>query len=134
VSPEQLLGELEGEREIVIGDLEAGTGTVLRLREGQADLVVVVAQPTAKAVDVAARAARTALHRGIPVIAVANRVRGDEDVALVRDALPDVEVVAVRDDDGIARADREGLAPIDAAPGGPGVEAIVALGARLTVP
>ena len=126
-----MLGELEGERAVVVGDLEAGTGTVLRLQEGQADVVLVVAQPTAKALDVAARAVRTAAHRGLPVVVLANRVRDDEDVAAVRAAVGDCEVVAVPDDPGVARADREGLAPIDVAPDGPAVRAIVALAGRL---
>jgi hypothetical protein len=37
----------------------------------------------------------------------------------------------VPEDDAIARADREGLAPIDAAPGAPGVRALVELADRL---
>ena len=131
MSPQQLLGELEEDGSIVVADLEAGTGTILRLDPGQADVVLVVAQPTAKAIDIAARAARTAANRGVPVIAVANRVRGDEDVAAVRAALGDHELVAVPDDEGIARADREGSAPIDVAPDGPGVRALVGLAGRL---
>ena len=126
-----MLGELEEEREFVVGDLEAGTGTVLRLSRELVDLVLVVAQPTAKAVDVAARAARTASGRGIPVIVVANRIRGGDDVSLVRAGTGDHELVTVEDDPGIARADREGLAPIDLAPDGPGVRAISALADRL---
>jgi CO dehydrogenase maturation factor len=131
VSPEQLLGELERQRQIVVGDLEAGTGTVLRLKDGQADVVVVVAQPTAKSIDIAARAARTAVNRGTRVVVLANRVRCGEDVDAIRAALGDREVVAIPDDPGIARADREGRAPIDVAPDGPGVRAIVGVAERL---
>lgn len=131
MSPEQLLGEVEGERRIVVGDLEAGTGTVLRLKEGQADVVLVVAQPTAKSIDIAARAARTSTNRGTRVVVLANRVRDEADVEAVRAAVGDHEVVAIPDDPGIARADRDGRAPIDVAPDGPGVRAVVAVAERL---
>lgn len=120
-----MLGELEGEREFVVGDLEAGTGTVLRLTEGLVDVVLVVAQPTAKALDVAARAARTAARRGIPVVVLANRVRDEEDAAAVRAALGGHEIVTIPDDPGVLEADRQGLAPIDVAPEGPAVRALV---------
>lgn len=120
-----MLGELEGEREFVVGDLEAGTGTVLRLTEGLVDVVLVVAQPTAKALDVAGRAARTAARRGIPVVVLANRVRDEEDAAAVRAALGEHEIVTIPDDPGVLEADRQGLAPIDVAPEGPAVRALV---------
>lgn len=120
-----MLGELEGERQFVVGDLEAGTGTVLRLTEGLVDVVLVVAQPTAKALDVAARAARTAARRGIPVVVLANRVRDEEDAAAVRAALGEHEIVTIPDDPGVLEADRQGLAPIDVAPEGPAVRALV---------
>ncbi len=68
-----MLGELEAERSIVIGDLEAGVGTLLRLQPGQADLVIVVAQPTAKAIEVARRAVEIASSRA-RVLLIANRV------------------------------------------------------------
>ena len=126
-----MLGELEDEWEIVVGDLEAGTGTVLRLTEGLVDVVLVVAQPTAKALDIAARAVRTAGGRGIPVIVLANRVRDEADVAAVRAAVGDREVVIVPEDPGVASADREGRAPIDVAPQGPAVRALVGLAHRL---
>jgi CO dehydrogenase nickel-insertion accessory protein CooC1 len=126
-----LLGELQSDGGLVVADLEAGTGTVLRLTGGQVDVVLVVAQPTAKAADIAARAARTAANRGARVIAIANRVSSEEDVAFVRDALDGRDVVVVPDDPGIARADREGGAPIDTARDGAGVRAIVRLAERL---
>lgn len=122
---------MEGKGRIVIGDLEAGLGTVLRLEPGQADLMVVVVQPTAKSLDVAARALRVAAGR-TPVIVVANRVRGEDDVALVRAALgAEHELVEVPDDPVIAQADRDGTAPIDAPEDSAGVRAIVALAERI---
>jgi len=131
VSPEQLLGELEGEGRIVVGDLEAGIGTVLRLRPGMADAVVVVAQPTAKSIDIAARAARIAAAREARVIVAANRVRDEEDLSAIRAGLGDHELAVVPDDPVILRADQEGLAPIDVDAGAPGIEAIGMLADRL---
>ena len=126
-----MLGELEGDEGHVVADLEAGTGTVLRLRAGQVDAVVIVAQPTAKAIDVAARAARIAAHRELPAVVVANRVRGEEDVAAIRAAVGDLELVVVPDDPAVARADREGLAPVDVDARSPAVLALGALAERL---
>jgi CO dehydrogenase maturation factor len=131
VSPEQLLGELDGRAAFVVADLEAGTGTVLRLKPGAADVALIVAQPTAKAIDVAARAARTARNRETRVVLVANRVGGDADVEAIRSAVPHDALVAVPDDPGVERADREGAAPIDAAPDGPAVRAVEALAREL---
>jgi len=126
-----LLGELEGEGQVVIGDLEAGIGTVLRLQPGMADAVVVVVQPTAKSIDIAARAARIAASRDFEVLVVANRVGDDEDVSAIRAALGARELFVVPDDPAILRADQEGLAPIDAAAEAPGVAAIGSLAERL---
>jgi len=126
-----LLGELEAEGRIVVGDLEAGVGTLLRLQPGQADLVLVVAQPTAKAIEVARRAVEIASSRA-RVILIANRVRDDSDVAMIREGAGwDGEVVVVPDDEGVARADEEGLAPVDAAPDGPALLALEELATRV---
>ena len=64
VSPESLLTELESDGKIIIGDLEAGIGTVMRLQEGHADVVLVVAQPTAKSLNIARRAVELTDDRG----------------------------------------------------------------------
>jgi CO dehydrogenase nickel-insertion accessory protein CooC1 len=127
-----LLGELEGLRRFVVCDMEAGLGTMLRLRPEQVDVVVVVAQPTAKALEVASRAVRIAASRAEEVIVVANRVRSEEDVAMIRVGVGEaVRLVAVPDDEAIARADEEGVAPIDSAPDSPGVRALVGLAEQL---
>ena len=131
VSPESLLSELESDGKIIIGDLEAGIGTVLRLQEGQADVVVVVAQPTAKSLDIARRAVEMAADKAARTIVVANRVRDDEDLAVIREAVGDCEMIVVPDDDAIARADREGRAAIDVDATSPGVLAIIELADRL---
>jgi len=116
---------------MVIGDLEAGIGTVLRLKPGMADAVVIVAQPTAKSIDIAGRAARIAATREVEILVVANRVRDDVDLAAIRAALGAHEIFVVPDDPAILRADQDGLAPIDVDADSPGVAAIRALAERL---
>jgi len=133
VSAEQLLGEVEGEGQIVVGDLEAGVGTVLRLQPGQADVIVVVAQPTAKSLEVARRVLELAPDRAPRVIVVANRVRNDADLAAITSAFPGQEIVVVPDDGAIVEADRRGVAPLDMAPEAPAVQALSGL-ADLLVP
>ena len=76
---DQLLREFETDGRVVVCDLEAGVGTLMRLQEGQADLVVVVANPSAKSIDVARNALEIAEAKAA-VLLVANRVSGPEDV------------------------------------------------------
>ncbi len=127
-----MLGELESNGRIVVCDLEAGLGTLLRVQAGQLDVALVVAQPTAKSIEVARRAVRIASTRS-RVMLIANRVRSKADVELIREgvAWEGGDIVIVPDDPEVARADEEGLAPIDAAPNGPGVRAVEALAALL---
>ncbi|MGH2917651.1 MAG: P-loop NTPase [Solirubrobacteraceae bacterium] len=131
VSPEGLLSELESDGKIIVGDLEAGIGTVMRLQEGQADIVLVVAQPTAKSLNIARRAVEMTDERGARVIVVANRVRDDEDLAVIREAVGECELVVVPDEPAIAQADREGRAAIDVDEDAPGVRALIDLADRL---
>jgi len=122
LSPEQLMRELEERDRLVICDLEAGVGAVVRA--GQADVVVVLAEPTAKSVEVARRAVDIAMENGARPLVVANRIRTDDDAAYIRDALDVDEVLVVPEEPEIARADRDGVAPIDVAPDAPGVRVL----------
>jgi CO dehydrogenase maturation factor len=125
-----LLGELEGDGRLVVCDMEAGLGTVSRVKPGQLDLVLVIAEPSAKGIDVARRAAQIAAARA-RVVVVANRIREPADLEAVRAALGEHEVVVVPEEPVIARADRDGLAPIDLDPGAPGVRAVIELARRV---
>ena len=126
-----MLGELEGEKRTVICDLEAGIGAVVHA--GHSDVVVVVAEPTAKSIDVARRAAGTASAKA-EVIVVANRVRDEPDLEAISAELSDYEILVVPEDPAIAQADREGRAPIDVDPRAPGVSALARLAERLGRP
>lgn len=128
ITPQQLLGELEGERRTIICDLEAGVGAIVH--RGQADLVLVVAEPSAKSIDVARRAATTARMKA-EVIVIANRVADEADLEAIEAGLGEYEIVVVPEDPAIAEADREGRAPIDFGPDTPGVRALLSLAERL---
>jgi CO dehydrogenase maturation factor len=132
VSAEQLLRELEHGDQVVVADLEAGLGTVARLEEGQADVMLVVAQPTAKSLEVAQRVLELASARALPVVVIANRVRDEADLASTLAALGDGhEIAVVPDDPAIAQADRDGRAAIDVDPEAPGVLVLIDLAERL---
>lgn len=125
-----MLRELEDGHRTVICDLEAGIGTITRLAPGNTDVVLVVANPTAKALEVARRALEIAGDLS-EVIVLANRVRDDADLEAIKAVLGDRDMIVIPEDPVIAQADREGTAPIDLDPSSPGVAAIVQLAERL---
>lgn len=132
MSAEQLLREFEAEHRVVLGDLEAGVGTLLRMGDRAVDLALVVTQPTAKAMEVARRGLLIAASRAVPAVLVANRVTSSADEQLIRDTIkPDVAVFVVPDDAGVTRADEDGMAPLDVAARGPAVVAIEAMAERI---
>jgi CO dehydrogenase maturation factor len=131
VSADRLLRDMEGDGRTVLGDLEAGVGVLTRMEVGSLDVVLVVANPTPKSIEVARRAVEAAIAREIKVLVVANRVANEEDLETIRDVLGDHDIVVVPEDPVIARADAEGLAPIDVDDTSPGVRAIVAISERL---
>jgi CO dehydrogenase nickel-insertion accessory protein CooC1 len=127
-----LLGSVEFTGQTVIADLEAGIGTLTRLQEKSVDAVLIVLEPTPRAIQVGTRAAELAREKALgTVIVVANRIRTPAEVALIRDAFPDDEVMAVPDDEAIVRAERDGVAPLDTEPDSPAVRALVAIAERL---
>lgn len=120
----------------VVADMEAGlehlswAGGTLR----HVDLLVLVAEPTAKSLLTAARTQELAEQLGIPQTGlVGNRVSPDgrgelEGFAAERG----LELLALLPDDPqVRRADRMGVCPIDATPGAPAVRALADLAARL---
>lgn len=131
VSADRLLREMEAGGRTVLGDLEAGIGVLTRMESGSLDVVLVVANPTPKSIEVARRAAQAASARDIRVVVVANRIAGDEDLEAIRSVLGEHEMAIVPEDPVIARADAEGLAPIDVDENAPGVRAIIDICDRL---
>lgn len=119
---------MEFDEEVVVADFEAGVGTLTRLSEQRVDTVLIVVEPTPKSLEVGTRAIDLAREKSVSrVIVIANRVRNDADIEIVRAAFPDCEIVPVPDDPKIVEADRKGVAPIDLAPDAPAVVALVAL-------
>lgn len=132
ISPEQLLGELARPDRLVVADFEAGLGTVLRLQGNPVDVVVVVVQPTEKSLEVGRRAVETIQEAQLGrIVIAANRVDSDEDVARVRAAFPGLEPVLIPDDPAISAAERDGVSPLDRAPEGPALLALVRLAESL---
>jgi CO dehydrogenase maturation factor len=125
-----LLGELDGNGRVVLCDMEAGLGTLSRVLPGQLDVVLVVAEPTVKGIDVARRAAQIGANRAHTIV-VANRIRDDADLEAIRGALGEHEMIAVLEEPAITQADRDGLAPIDVDDSAPGVRALSGLAERL---
>ena len=130
VNPSKLVRELEHGDRTVICDLEAGLATLEGIRPGDADIVLVVANPTGKSIDVARRAIALATGRA-EIIVLANRVRDDSDLELIQAIAGDLEVIVIPEDDAISEADREGTAAIDLDPDSPGVAALIQLAERL---
>ena len=127
-----MLGSVDFDNDVVVADFEAGVGTLTRLSEQRVDTVLVVVEPTPKSVEVGMRAVDLARERSVTrVIIVANRLRDDADLEIIRSAFPDCEVVGVPDDPKIVEADRKGVAPIDLAPDAPAVRALVELAESL---
>lgn len=135
LSPEQLLREVDRDDLVLLADLEAGIGTLTRLGDEHLDVVLVVVDPAAKALEVGRRAIAVARqHAPDQLLVVANRVRNDEDLAAVLAALPeDVPVFSVPEDPAVTAAEREGRAPLDAAPDAPAVRALVGLADELAL-
>lgn len=130
VNPVNLVRQLEHGDRTVVCDLEAGIGTIERIEAGVVDVLIVVANPTGKSLEVARRAIEIA--DGVTeIVVVANRVADDADLELMREVLGDRELFVIPEDDVIAAADRDGLAPIDLDPDSPGVAALVRLAERV---
>ena len=112
--------------------MEAGVSTLLRVQPGQLDAVLVVAEPTAKSLDVARRAAAIASKRSTALV-VANKIRDESDLQAVRAALPSYDLFVVPDEQAIVDAERDGVAPIDVGAHTAGVRSLVELAERLAV-
>ncbi|HEX2249951.1 MAG TPA: hypothetical protein VHH32_06350 [Gemmatimonadales bacterium] len=127
-----MLGQLEGDGRVVVADFEAGLGTLSRMKPKQLDVLLVIAEPTAKSLEIARRALDMIRERSLGTgLVIANRVAGEEDRTLVERAFPTGSVTVVPDDPAIRAADAEGVAPFDLAPGAPAVHALRTLAESL---
>ena len=127
----EFFAALPAEDRLVLADLEAGLNDLLWARPGPHDVVLAVAEPSAKSVEIARRACRIAESMGVQrIIGVANRSDGSHSAAKLQQDLG-VEAVEVPYDLAVEEADRLGAAPIDTDPSSPAVLAIAELADRL---
>jgi CO dehydrogenase maturation factor len=104
----------------------------MRMPERGVDAVVLVVEPTAKSLEVATRAAGLVREKSLGrLLVVANRLRNDGDLVRLTDAFPGERLVTVPDDPLVLHADRQGAAPLDAAPAAPAVRALIGLADHL---
>lgn len=116
LSPQQLLGKMGAVEDLVVCDLEAGVISLNGLDLSEADLVLVVTEPSKKSIDAAQRLAAIASKLSAQVVVVGNRVQTVGDRTAIEAAMAGYDLVLLADDPAIRLADRDGLAPIDAAP------------------
>lgn len=110
----------------LIGDLSAGPHQIARDWAPYAETYLVVVQPTAQSALTARRVARLARQQSpdASIAFVANRVRDQRDVEHIQALLGDPLFASIPADEGVAAAERIGVAPIDHAPGAPAVAAL----------
>ena len=126
----QVVRELDPERWHLVGDLPGGTRQPMAGWAKYADVVCLVVEPTAKSLHSARRLLNLgrADWRPVHLLVVANKIAPGEagrgEVTRIADRLG-VDVAAViASDDLVLAGDRQGRAPLDAAPDGPLVDAV----------
>lgn len=126
-----IIGELKAAEGITIIDMEAGLELFGRGTPGASDLLAIVIEPSLWSIQTATRIIDLARELGIPkLIAVANKIREEDDVEWIREALrpQGVEVVGVVPyDTAVSRADRKMSSLLDIAPESDAARAIGAL-------
>lgn len=124
-------GELPARDRTVVADLEAGLNDFVWTRPGTDDVVVAIADPSAKAVEIARRACALAREMGVHrILGIANRSAREADADRLAEALGE-DVMAVPDDPAIERSAERAVAPLDADPSSPAVLAVSELADRL---
>lgn len=132
----ELLRHLIVERdEIVVVDMEAGVEHMGRGTASHVDIMLIVADSSRKALEIAKKLSGLAHEAGIKnVFIVGNRVRDSEEKELITDfteknGLPLLALIPY--DDTVIKADRVGEAPLKYAETSEGVKAIQAIGEKL---
>jgi CO dehydrogenase maturation factor len=119
---------------VTVVDMEAGLEHLSRGTERHVGTLLVVLEPYFKALETARRCAELGRELGIPrVVGVANKLRGPDDVAAVREyaRAHSLELSGeVPFDEGVYRAERAGRAPPNS-PESPAARAVAELAAEL---
>ncbi|MEE4314568.1 MAG: AAA family ATPase [Desulfofustis sp.] len=101
--------------DVVIMDMEAGVEHLGRATSASVDALVIVVNPGARSRAAAETIRRLGHDIGIKrILVLGNRVRDAEDEALIREALPDYQIIGfLPENDEIVQADRQGRRPFD---------------------
>lgn len=99
--------------EVVLMDMEAGVEHLGRATSGSVDALIVVVNPGARSRHAAHTIQKLGKDIGIKkIIVLGNRVRGEEDIELIRNSLPEFEFLGfIPEHDEIVNADRNGHRP-----------------------
>lgn len=117
-----------GRNEVVIMDMEAGVEHLGRATSGSVDALVVVVNPGKRSRVAADKIRKLGQDIGIKnIVILGNRVRSEEDEALIRESMPDYEILGFLPElDEIVRSDRDGSRPFDDVGGIPGEVRVIA--------
>jgi CO dehydrogenase nickel-insertion accessory protein CooC1 len=116
----------------LIGDMPAGPQPTADDWAPYAETYLVVVQPTVQSAMTGRRVARLARMRHPQrVLFIANRVQDERDARHVEQLLGEAVFASIPADEGVAAAERIGVAPIDHAHGSPTIAAIERLAAAL---
>ena len=129
-------GLLAEERVVTVVDMEAGLEHLSRGTDRHVDTLLVVMEPYYKALETARRCAELGRELGIPrILAVANKLRGEEDRGAVRQyaAAHGLQLAGeVPFDAALQQADQRGTAP-ELTPGSAAPAAVRSLASALNV-
>ena len=122
----QVVEQLNSHRWNLVGDLPGGTRQAMAGWAKYAETVCLVVEPTVKSLHTARRLMALSKATWAPkhILLVVNKAADDVDASLVSERLGLPLAAVVPHDLGVARADRSGDAPLDAAPDGPFVSAV----------
>jgi CO dehydrogenase maturation factor len=130
-----IIGELKAADGFTIVDMEAGLELFGRGTPGASDLLIEVIEPSLWSIQTAMRITDLARELGIPqVVAVANKVRDEADVAWIRQAVQPLGVSligVVPYDPAVSLADRTMRSLLDVAPDSEAAQAIGGIAAAI---
>lgn len=101
--------------EVVLMDMEAGVEHLGRATSGSVDALLIVVNPGARSRNAAHKIRQLGQDIGIKrILVLGNRVKGADDEQLIRDSLPDFDILGfVPEHDEIVASDRNGCRPFD---------------------
>ena len=104
-----------GRNEVVVMDMEAGVEHLGRATSGAVDALIVVVNPGKRSRVAADKIKKLGQDIGIKnIVVLANRIRSDEDIQLVRDGMPDYDIIGyIPEMDEIVQSDRDGVRPFE---------------------